>query len=102
MPCRLWKQCRHGRIGADLLWGLANHHVQRSRGLCAADGDPRTPDIIVTPNYGVVYTSSTKKQEEHGGFSHDDTNVIMLLSNPAFKASAINTPVETMQVVQPS
>src|SRR5271166_641978 len=62
------------------------------------DGDPRTPDIILQPNYGVVYTTSSKKQEEHGGFSHDDTNVMMLLSNPAFKASTINTPVETMQV----
>jgi hypothetical protein len=61
-------------------------------------GDPRTPDIIVTPNYGVVYTGSSKKQEEHGGFSHDDTNVIMLLSNPSFRASTVNTPVETMQV----
>ena len=60
--------------------------------------DPRTPDIIVTPNYGVVYTGSNKKQEEHGGFSHDDTNVIMLLSNPSFQQSTINTPVETMQV----
>jgi hypothetical protein len=60
--------------------------------------DPRTPDIIVTPNYGVVYTGSSKKQEEHGGFSHDDTNVIMLLSNPAFQASTINVPVLTTQV----
>lgn len=60
--------------------------------------DPRTPDIIVTPNYGVVYTGSSKKQEEHGGFSHDDTNVIMLLANPAFQASTINTSVETLQV----
>jgi Type I phosphodiesterase / nucleotide pyrophosphatase len=60
--------------------------------------DPRTPDIIVTPNYGVVYTGSNKKQEEHGGFSHDDTNVIMLLSNPSFQQSSVNTPVQTMQV----
>jgi len=60
--------------------------------------DPRTPDIIITPNYGVVYTGSTKKQEEHGGFSHDDTNVIMLFSNPAFQPSSINAPVTTMQV----
>jgi len=60
--------------------------------------DPRTPDILVTPNYGVVYTASSKKQEEHGGFSHDDTNVIMLLSNPAFQPSTINVPVLTMQV----
>ena len=61
-------------------------------------GDPRTPDIIVNPNYGVVYTSSTKKQAEHGSFSHDDTNVLMVLSNPSFRPSLVNTPVETMQV----
>ncbi len=61
-------------------------------------GDPRTPDIIVTPNYGVVYTGSSKKLAEHGGFSHDDTNVIMVLSNPSFQASAVNAPVETLQV----
>jgi hypothetical protein len=60
--------------------------------------DPRTPDIIVAPNVGVIYTSSSKKQEEHGGFAHDDTNVIMLFSNPSFQQSSINTPVETMQV----
>jgi hypothetical protein len=41
-------------------------------------GDPRTPDIIVTPNIGVTYSGSTKKLAEHGGFSHDDTNVIMV------------------------
>jgi hypothetical protein len=62
------------------------------------NGDPRTPDIIVTPNYGVVYTGSSSKLSEHGGFSHDDTNVIMLLSNPSFQASTINSPVQTLQV----
>src|SRR5262249_3656049 len=39
-------------------------------------GDPRTPDIIVQPNVGVIFTSSSKKQAEHGGFAHDDTNVM--------------------------
>ncbi len=61
-------------------------------------GDPRTPDIIVTPNYGVVYTGSSKKLSEHGGFAHDDTNVIMVLSNPSFTQSAVNSPVQTLQV----
>jgi hypothetical protein len=60
--------------------------------------DPRTPDIIVTPNVGVIYTGSKRKQEEHGGFAHDDTNVIMLVSNPTFKAKTVTGPVETMQV----
>ena len=62
------------------------------------NGDPRTPDILVTPNVGVTYSGSTKKLAEHGGFAHDDVNVIMLLSNPSFSAKTITTPVETMQV----
>jgi hypothetical protein len=33
------------------------------------NGDSRTPDIIVKPNVGVVYTGSLKKQAEHGGFA---------------------------------
>jgi len=61
-------------------------------------GDPRTPDIIVTPNVGVVYTGSTKKQEEHGGFSHDDTNVILLVSNPGVVPHTVYTGVETNQI----
>jgi hypothetical protein len=61
-------------------------------------GDPRTPDIIVTPNPGVIYTGSTAKQEEHGGFSHDDTNVMMLLSNPALRPHVVSSDVSTTQV----
>jgi hypothetical protein len=61
-------------------------------------GDPRTPDIIVTPNIGVTYSGSTKKLAEHGGFSHDDTNVIMLLSNPSFPRKTVTSPVETAQI----
>lgn len=62
------------------------------------NGDPRTPDILVTPNIGVTYSGSGKKLAEHGGFSHDDTNVIMLLSNPGFKSRTVTNPVETEQV----
>lgn len=62
------------------------------------DGDPRTPDIIVTPNVGVTYTGSAKKQMEHGGFAHDDTNVMMLLSNPSFDARTVTAEVQTAQV----
>jgi arylsulfatase A-like enzyme len=60
--------------------------------------DPRTPDIIVAPNYGVVYTGSTKKQEEHGGFSHDDTNVVLLLSNPDLRKKTVQAEVQAVQV----
>ncbi len=61
-------------------------------------GDPRTPDIIVQPVPGVVYTGSHKKQEEHGGFDHDDTNVMILLSNPGLSARTVDSFVETRQV----
>jgi hypothetical protein len=61
-------------------------------------GDPRTPDILVTPDIGVTYSGSHKKLAEHGGFSRDDTNVIMLLSNPGFKAKTVTSSVETAQV----
>jgi hypothetical protein len=62
------------------------------------NGDPRTPDIIVTPNPGVIYTGSTAKQEEHGGFSHDDTNVMLLLSNPNLRSHNVFSDVSTAQV----
>jgi hypothetical protein len=61
-------------------------------------GDPRTPDIIVQPNVGVVYTGSLKKQAEHGGFAHDDTNVMMLISNPNIVRKTVTSFVETTQV----
>jgi hypothetical protein len=60
--------------------------------------DPRTPDIIVTPNVGVTYTGSNKKLMEHGGFAHDDTNVMLLLSNPAFTPHTVYSEVGTLQV----
>jgi Type I phosphodiesterase / nucleotide pyrophosphatase len=62
------------------------------------NGDPRTPDILTTPDIGVTYSGSTKKLAEHGGFSRDDTNVMILVSNPAFTAATITSPVETSQV----
>jgi hypothetical protein len=61
-------------------------------------GDPRVPDIIVQPNVGVVYSGSSKKQAEHGGFAHDDTNVMLLVSNPTIQAKTVTTFVETTQV----
>ena len=60
--------------------------------------DPRTPDIIVAPNVGVTYTGSSKKLEEHGGFSHDDTNVVMLISNPELRGGTVYSSVGTAQV----
>lgn len=60
--------------------------------------DPRTPDIIVTPNLGVTYSGSTTMIEDHGGFAHDDTNVILLVSNPDFTPQTVSVVTQTTQV----
>jgi hypothetical protein len=61
-------------------------------------GDPRTPNLVVIPNVGVVYTGGDKKQSEHGGYAWDDTNVMLLVSNPHIAGRTIHSFVETAQV----
>ena len=60
--------------------------------------DPRSPDIIVTPNAGVTYSGSTSMIGDHGGFAHDDTNVMLLVSNPSFSPQTAAALVATRQV----
>lgn len=60
--------------------------------------DNRTPDIIVQPVYGTIYTTSKKKNAEHGGFSFGDTNVGLIVSNPEIHSATVKTPVATSQV----
>ncbi len=87
--------------GSSLLTMFNSPGLPTPGGPCCAllpGGDPRTPDIIVQPNVGVVYTGSTKKQAEHGGFAHDDTNVILLVSNPNLQPATVTSFVETTQV----
>jgi hypothetical protein len=61
-------------------------------------GGSRTPNITVAPNVGVIYTGGTAKVAEHGGFAHDDTTVMMLVTHPALPLTTVNSPVETAQV----
>ena len=60
--------------------------------------DPRSPDIIVTPNVGVTYIGQGSALGDHGGFGHDDTNVIMLVSNPHFSPQTVSNATATTQV----
>jgi hypothetical protein len=75
--------------------------------LAAIYGDPgshdsvaaaRAPNVVVQPNWGVIYSGSTKKIAEHGGGTTDDTNVVLLVSNPALHHRAITDHVWTKQV----
>jgi hypothetical protein len=60
----------------------------------------RKPDIIVVPEAGVIYASSTAtKIEEHGGFSDDDTHVALLVTNPRLDdQGSVTTQVRTTQI----
>jgi Type I phosphodiesterase / nucleotide pyrophosphatase len=81
----------------QIFWGQGITQIFNSPGL-PPSADPRTPDILVTPNVGTTYSGSTKKLAEHGGFAHDDVNVMLLLSNPSFEPMTITAPVETLQI----
>lgn len=60
--------------------------------------DPRSPDIIVTPNVGVTYSGNTSMIGDHGGFAHDDTNVMLLVANPSFAPQTVSAEAQTIQV----
>ncbi len=64
----------------------------------SALADNATPDILVQPQYGTIYTGSSKKNAEHGGFSFGDTNVGLIVSSPALHPRVVKTPVATSQV----
>jgi len=64
-------------------------------------GDPahgRTPDFMVQPNPGVIYTTSQGKDMEHGGFAADDGHVALLVSLPSIDPKTVTRQVKTTQV----
>jgi arylsulfatase A-like enzyme len=60
--------------------------------------DSRSPDIIVTPNVGMTYSGNTAMIGDHGGFGHDDTNVMLLVANPRFTPQTVSVTTRTAQV----
>jgi hypothetical protein len=85
-------------IGLGQIYYGATLALNYNQGGWEASDDPRTPDIIVAPNVGMTYSGSTSMIGDHGGFAHDDTNVIMLVSNPGFKPQTVSTATTTTQV----
>jgi len=59
--------------------------------------DPRTPDIILKTNTGVIFTGGSKIAE-HGGLNEDDVHVALLVSNPNFSSKVIRAPIQTTQI----
>jgi hypothetical protein len=85
-------------IGMGQLYYGASLALNYNQGGLGSGLDPRSPDIIVTPNVGMTYSGSTTMIADHGGFAHDDTNVMLLVSNPAFTPQTVAATTTTMQV----
>jgi hypothetical protein len=58
----------------------------------------RAPNVFIQPNWGVIYSGSSKKVSEHGGATLDDTNVTLLVSNPSLHHKTVARHVGTQQV----
>jgi hypothetical protein len=80
----------------DTVYSAASAHF---RGMF---GDPRrdshTPDLVVKLKKGTIYSLSTKKNAEHGGFADDDSHVALIVSNPALEPCSVSQTVRTKQV----
>ncbi|HEY2633646.1 MAG TPA: alkaline phosphatase family protein [Steroidobacteraceae bacterium] len=59
--------------------------------------DPRTPDIILKVNTGVIFTGGTKLSE-HGGFNEDDVHTALLLSLEGMDRAVVKSAVSNQQV----
>ena len=59
--------------------------------------DPRTPDIILKVNTGVIFTGGSKLSE-HGGFNEDDVHTALLVAAPGMQPASISTATTNQQV----
>jgi arylsulfatase A-like enzyme len=59
--------------------------------------DPRTPDIVLKVNTGVIFTTGSKIAE-HGGLNEDDIHAALLFSFPSMQPQIVKTPVLNQQV----
>jgi hypothetical protein len=59
--------------------------------------DPRTPDIILKVNTGVIFTGGSKLSE-HGGFNEDDVHTALLVSFPSLEHAVVKSAVNNQQV----
>jgi hypothetical protein len=59
--------------------------------------DPRTPDIVLKVNTGVIFTGGSKIAE-HGGLNEDDVHVALLVSQAGMGRKTVHIPVSNQQV----
>jgi hypothetical protein len=61
--------------------------------------DSRSPDIVVEPEFGVIYATPTFTGiAEHGDFVDEDRHVALLIANPALGPQEVHAAVGTPQI----
>ncbi len=60
----------------------------------------RRPDVIVQPQPGVIYTTTSvaTKKVEHGGFTEENTHVPLVVAGPGVEFGTVTRPVDLRQV----
>jgi hypothetical protein len=74
---------------------FAGHSLQNK--FNAPGSDPRTPDIILKVNTGVIFTGGSKLAE-HGGFNEDDVHTALLVSFANMEPAIVRSAVSNQQV----
>jgi hypothetical protein len=92
-------QIRRDSLPAKALCAKAGNPLRSKQSLdtFAAEADPRTPDIVLKVNTGVIFTGGSKIAE-HGGLNEDDIHVALLFSFPSMQPQIVKTPVLNQQV----
>lgn len=81
--------------------------INSGASLAALFGDPsssdslaaaRAPNVMIQPNWAVIYSGSSKKLAEHGGGTTDDTGVARIVSRPGIWPHTVHEQVWTQQV----
>jgi hypothetical protein len=99
-------QSKTSAVVGALRANQASAHIQRilsGEGVKLLFRDPlhdsRTPDIIVEPEFGVIYSKPTTSGiAEHGSFNEEDTHVPILISNPSLQGGTVESAVQTSQI----
>lgn len=74
---------------------FAGHSLQNK--FNSPGSDPRTPDIILKVNTGVIFTGGSKIAE-HGGFNEDDVHTALLVSFAGMEPATVRSAVTNQQV----
>jgi hypothetical protein len=83
-------------VGTVYSGNAINHIFDRTLAFAAN----RRPDVIIQPQAGVIYTTTSvaTKKVEHGGFTEENTHVPLVVAGPGVEFGTVTKPVDLRQV----